>query len=212
MSKTALGLSLADISVFAKSLRRELAETQAFPTHVEMLNLLAKAAGFRNYQHLKASQAAELRLSAAEDVPVADDAVDHRKIEQILRCFSTDGILLRWPKKTSHQKLALWWCWAALPARRDLSEPEVNEILKRLNDFGDHVLMRREMIDWGMMTRSQDCRVYRRVEGKPPAEAASLIARLQQRKRASVMPRPSGRDQFKPGQKPVPPAASPTSP
>lgn len=212
MSKTALGLSLADISLFAKTLRRELAQSPDFPTHVEMLNVLAKAAGFRNYQHLKASQAAEVRLSAAQERPVVDEAVDHRKIEQILRCFSPDGILLRWPKKTSHQKLALWWCWAALPARRDLSEREVNEILRRLNDFGDHVLMRREMIDWGMMTRSQDCRVYRRVEGKPPAEAASLIARLQQRKRASVTPRPSGRDSFRPDRTPVPPVASPTSP
>ncbi len=85
-------------------------------------------------------------------------------------------------------------------------------VLKALNGFGDHVLMRREMIDWGMMTRSLDCKVYRRVETKPPAEAASLIARLQERKRAGIVPRPSGREQFRLARMQAPPAASPTSP
>ena len=167
-------------------------------------------AGFRAIRcEEEASRPAETRLDSRETPE--PDPVDHRRIEQVLRCFNEEGVLLRWPKKTSHQRLALWWGWAAMPSRRDLTEPEVNAVLKRMNDFGDHVLMRREMIDWGMMTRSLDCKVYRRVEKRPPAEAASLIARLQERKRAGVTPRPSGREQFRLARMQVPPAASPTS-
>ena len=252
MSKTVSGMVVTDVSAFAKSIRRELLARETGPdhkpvSHVELLNILARSAGFRNFQHLKASDrkvdtgfrtirceeeasdrkvdtgfrairceeetscgAAESPLDARETPE--PEPVDHRKIEQILRCFDASGVLLRWPKKTSHQRLALWWCWAAMPSRRDLTEPEVNVVLKALNGFGDHVLRRREMIDWGMMTRSLDCKVYRRVETKPPAEAASLIARLQERKRAGIVPRPSGREQFRLARMQAPPAASPTSP
>ncbi|WP_137135418.1 DUF2087 domain-containing protein [Rhizobium sp. FKY42] len=233
MSKTVSGLVVTDVSAFAKSIRKELLARETGTgdkpvSHLELLNILARSAGFRNFQHLKASDrkvetgfrsircdeqaacgAAESRFDARETPE--PDPIDHRKIEQVLRCFDESGVLLRWSKKTSHQRLALWWCWAAMPSRRDLTEPEVNAVLKRMNDFGDHVLMRREMIDWGMMTRSLDCKVYRRVETKPPAEAASVIARLQQRKRANVLPRPSGREQFRLARMQVPPAASPTS-
>lgn len=234
MSKTVSGMVVTDVSAFAKSIRRELLARETGSehkpvSHLELLNILARSAGFRNFQHLKASDrkvdtgfrtirceqeascgAAETRPDLRE--PPEPDPVDHRKIEQILRCFNESGVLLRWPKKTSHQRLALWWCWAAMPSRRDLTEPQVNAVLKAMNGFGDHVLMRREMIDWGMMTRSLDCKVYRRVETKPPAEAASLIARLQQRKRAGIVPRPSGREQFRLARMQAPPAASPTSP
>lgn len=234
MSKTVSGMVVTDVSAFAKSIRRELLARETGTdhkpvSHLELLNILARSAGFRNFQHLKASdrkvdtgfrtirceeeascRVAETRLDARETPE--PEPVDHRKIEQILRCFDASGVLLRWPKKTSHQRLALWWCWAAMPSRRDLTEPEVNVVLKALNGFGDHVLMRREMIDWGMMTRSLDCKVYRRVETKPPAEAASLIARLQERKRAGIVPRPSGREQFRLARMQAPPAASPTSP
>lgn len=216
MSKTLSGMTVTDVSAFAKAIRKELLGRDAGPdkgpvSHLELLNILARGAGFRNFQHLKASQAAEVRLDTVAQKLPEPEPVDHRKIEQLMRCFDDDGVMLRWPKKTSHQRLALWWCWAALPARRELTEPEVNAVLKRMNDFGDHVLMRREMIDWGMMTRSLDCKVYRRVETPPPAEAASLIARLQERKRAKVMPRPSGREQFRQARMQAPPAASPTS-
>lgn len=234
MSKTVSGMVVTDVSAFAKSIRRELLARETGTdhrpvSHLELLNILARSAGFRNFQHLKASDrkvdtgfrtirceeeascgAAESPLDARETPE--PEPVDHRKIEQILRCFDASGVLLRWPKKTSHQRLALWWCWAAMPSRRDLTEPEVNVVLKALNGFGDHVLMRREMIDWSMMTRSLDCKVYRRVETKPPAEAASLIARLQERKRAGIVPRPSGREQFRLARMQAPPAASPTSP
>ncbi|MGN7291955.1 DUF2087 domain-containing protein [Rhizobium sp. SAFR-030] len=212
MSKTILSLMVPDVSALAKKLGRELGERAAPPSHVEILNMLARGAGFRNFQHLKADASAGQRLAAPQPVTIDPEPVDHRRIEQVLRCFDAEGVMLRWPKKTSQQKLALWWCWAALPARRDLSEPEVNAVLKRLNAFGDHVLIRRELIDWGMVSRSADCKNYRRIETRPPAEAAHLIRHLQDRIRSQVAPRPSNRPPLRPVRTPAPPAASPTSP
>ncbi len=211
MSKDVHTLTIPDISALAKTLRRELAAKDAQPSHVELLNIIARGAGFRNFQHLKASQSAAVRLEAPP-VAAEPEPVDHRKIEQVLRCFDARGIMSRWPKKTSQQKLALWWCWAQIPARCELPEREVNEILKRFNAFGDHVLIRRELIDWGMVSRSADCRIYRRIETRPPAEAATLIRHLAERVRAGVPPRPSNRPGLKRDPLPVLPAASPTSP
>ncbi|MCY1664315.1 DUF2087 domain-containing protein [Rhizobium sp. SL86] len=211
MSKDVHVLTIPDISALAKTLRRELEARDTRPSHVELLNIIARGAGFRNFQHLKASQSAAVRLEAPQ-VPAEPEPVDHRKIEQVLRCFDGSGVMARWPKKTSQQKLALWWCWAQIPARRDLAEREVNEILKRFNGFGDHVLIRRELIDWGMVSRSADCRIYRRIETRPPPEAANLIRHLAERVRAAVPPRLSNRPGLRRDPSPVPPAASPTSP
>ncbi|SIP96115.1 hypothetical protein SAMN05880590_101454 [Rhizobium sp. RU35A] len=211
MSKTLHAVTIPDLSALAKILRRELYARDTPPSHVELLNLLARGAGFRNFQHLKASHAAAARLEAAPE-PVEAEPVDHRRIELVLRCFDDEAVMARWPKKTAQQKLALWWCWASLPARRELSEPEVNAILKALNGFGDHVLIRRELVDWGMVARSPDCRIYRRIETRPPADAAALIAHLQARKRAKRVPRVSNRPPFTPVRSPARPDASPTSP
>ncbi|WP_377295788.1 DUF2087 domain-containing protein [Rhizobium sp. SGZ-381] len=218
MSRIPLSITVPDVSALAKAIRHALeADESRKPGHVELLNILARGAGFRNFQHLKASHSAEMRLAAPEPPPQPEpEAVDHRRIEQVLRCFDQNGVLVRWPKKTQQQKLALWWCWSLMPGRTELPEPQVNELLKRLNGFGDHVLMRREMVDWGMMTRSTDCRLYRRTEVRPPADALVLIQHLQARIRARAVPRVSNRldrrAEFRQARPPARPAALPTSP
>lgn len=211
MSKTLLSVTVPDVSALAKTLRRELDARQSHPSHVELLNIIARGAGFRNFQHLRAAQMAQVRLAATPEAS-EPEPVDHKRIEQVARCFDAGGVMVRWPKKTSQQKLALWWCWAALPARRDLAEREVNEILKRMNGFGDHVLIRRELVDWGMVSRSTDCKVYRRIETRPPAEAAALIRHLEAKRREGVAPRLLNRPALKPGLSPALPVASATSP
>ena len=59
MVRLACPLSTPDISAFAKSLQTALdarhAEGHSPPPHVELLNLLARAAGARNYATLKAT-------------------------------------------------------------------------------------------------------------------------------------------------------------
>ena len=65
MSRTAVPFRVDDLSPFARTLRQSLAGHEGTPTHVELLNMLAKAAGFANYQNLRADAAAADRLAAA---------------------------------------------------------------------------------------------------------------------------------------------------
>ena len=86
MSRQILSLTIADLSAFAKSLREQLNTLDEKPSHVDMLNMLARSAGFRNYQHLKA---------VTEDAPKADP-VDLTLVEKVSRHFDAEGVLMRW--------------------------------------------------------------------------------------------------------------------
>ena len=91
MSKEAIQLLVADITPFARSLSLQLKETDGQPSHLALLNILARAAGFRNYQHLRASQAAKVRLDGTEA------PVDFKRVEKCLQQFDGAGQLIRWP-------------------------------------------------------------------------------------------------------------------
>jgi hypothetical protein len=159
-------ITIEDLSTFTKSLRATLLQQDDFPSHAKMLSLVAKAAGYDNYQHLKA------------DAPTPHAAKPPRGIARALRVFES-GLMTRWPKQTSVQGLCLWAFWAKLPANHDMTEAEVNAVLKAGHSFGDHALLRRSLIDHRLVTRTKDGRTYRRIEQAPSADALSVIAAVQ---------------------------------
>ena len=175
MSRQRLPFNAPDISALAKSLARQLDESPERPGHVEMLNLLARAVGFRNYQALRASHQAQARL-AREAGPEA--AVDYRRIEQWRRYFDESGCLQRWPKKHSHREACLWVLWSRLPARQRWSEPELNARLRAQECLGDHLLLRRALVDGGWLSRTDAGGEYRRIERRPPQELSALLSVL----------------------------------
>ncbi len=179
MSRTTLPFHANDISAVARSLRQQLAGREAAPGHVELLNMLARSIGHRNFQHLRAQLSAHERLNA----PPAPEAepIDYRRIERLARCYDARSRLQRWPRKRSEQLIALWVLWSRLPVREELSETQVNERLQALHGFGDHALLRRELFDLGLMERTRDGRVYRRVEQPMPADALALLRHLKLR-------------------------------
>ncbi|WP_299353225.1 DUF2087 domain-containing protein [uncultured Shimia sp.] len=164
MSKDANPLFIADVSAFTKTLRKSLAGQEALPGHAAMLALVAKAAGFRNHQHMR--------------VTTSPPELDELAMKRARRVFGTDGRMTRWPKHTKVQGLCLWPFWARMPAHRDLREVEVNTILKEGMAFVDHVLLRRSLIDHGLAEREVDGSAYRRIERKPTPEALALMAHL----------------------------------
>ncbi len=182
MSKLIIPFATPDISALAKSLRAQLAELGHTPSHVEMLNLLAKAGGHTNFQHMRADAAAAGRLSASPAAP----PVDHTRLEKLLRHFDAEGRMLRWPGKTSHQDLCLWVIWSRIPADTRMSELEVNEIIKDAHHFGDHAILRRSLVDMKMLARTPDGRLYRRIEKPPTPDAEALIAATSQRRAATA--------------------------
>lgn len=173
--KAALPFAAPDISALAKTLSREIRALDAAPGHIQMLNILARAAGYRNYQALKAQHDARDRLDAP---PKPEPAVDHLLVERTARYFDPAGRLESWPSKVSQQRLCLWTLWSRIPAETDLTERQVSDRLKADDLFGDHALLRRDMIDMGLLTRTRDGRVYRRVERPPPAEALALMRKV----------------------------------
>ncbi|WP_322516902.1 DUF2087 domain-containing protein [Rhodopseudomonas palustris] len=179
MTRTVFPFAAPDVSTLARALHRELDAQDRKLGHVQLLNLLTRAAGYRNFQHFRAQfDAADQLQRQPEPEPVAD----LQKVVRVARYFDRAGGLTRWPKKASHRLLCLWVLWSRVPAGQEMSEKPFNELLAAHHGFGDHALLRRELCDRGLMTRTRDGRVYRRIEQKPPPEAVALIRALAPRR------------------------------
>jgi hypothetical protein len=191
MSRIPLPLHVEDISALARSLRGQLNACDSTPGHVELLNMLARSSGYKNFQHFRAQAEGQTRLaSPAPQTQDSDSAgnnqnivasIDSAKVQRISRYFNPEGRLIRWPGKYSHREPCLWVLWSRLPARQDLTEKQVNALLLAGHLFGDHALLRREMFDRGMLARTPDGRVYRRIERQPSLEALALLRLLGER-------------------------------
>ena len=101
--------------------------------------------------------------------------VDQKLVQRVARCFDAEGRLTRWPARRSDQILALWGLWSSIPARTRMSEMEVSSQIRQLHLFGDHALLRRELCDLGLMVRTPDGRIYRRVEKPLPEDVTALL-------------------------------------
>lgn len=182
MSRTPIPFVAEDISALARTLASEIAGHDGAPGHVEWLNILARAGGFANFQHFRAQHDARAEL---ETPPPPPASVDMARLGRILRYFDEAGRLIRWPGKASHRPDCLWVLWSRMPAGAVMHEREVNERLAAEHLFGDYALLRRELVDTGLMRRTQDGREYRRIEQAPPPEAVELIRLLGRRRRAA---------------------------
>lgn len=174
MSRSVYPLAVADLSAFAKSVRAQLAGLDHAPSHVEMLNLLCRAAGYRNYQAFRAHAAP----AATTPAPVRE--ADHGLVAKVARHFDRDGRLLQWPAREKQAMLCLWVLWSRIPAGAVLTEREISSLLDGWHDFGDHALLRRALYDFGLVDRTRDGREYRRIEQQPPAELRVLLQRLRE--------------------------------
>jgi hypothetical protein len=191
MSRVALAFDVPDASLFAKSLGQSLktrhAEGHPPPGHVELLNLMARALGHRNLQSLQAGARQKVPTPplAPEDRPAPLALSDNAR--KALMQFDSRGRLIRWPHKFSVQKLAMWVLWTLFDGRRVYTEAQVNEVLKAANAFGDHVTLRRELINHKLLSRKPDCSEYRKLsQPRPDDEVRALLQawRLQRRTRA----------------------------
>jgi hypothetical protein len=171
MTRTTLPLQISDVSTFARNLQRQL-EAEAKPGHLALLNMLARAAGFQNHQHLRA------QVNAAERIAAPAPKADMKRVEAALRCFDAAGQMTHWPAKTSLQHLCLWALWAHLPRGQTLTEREISTRLNALHRFTDAAILRRTLVELQLVSRSQDGAEYLRREQPPPPEALALIRAL----------------------------------
>lgn len=181
----AIALVAPDLSAFAKTLRKQWVERQARgdkpPSHVELLNLIAKAAGHANVQALKAA-AGNAAPTARAARPPENTVLTPTAFKAAMQ-FDEQGRLVRWPTKFSVQRLAMWALWMHFDAKRVYREREVNSVLERLNTFGDHVTLRRELINMKLMSRKSDCSEYRKEPARPTDEVRAFLKVMRQRGR-----------------------------
>ena len=164
MARESISITIDDLSIFTKSLRKVLKQHDSLPGHAAMLGLVAKAAGYDNFQHLKAAK------------PAAKVAATNSKaMARALRIWQA-GHMTRWPKQISVQNLSMWVFWADVPSKTDLTEKQVNAILNARHSFKDPAILRRSMVEHRLLWRTTDGSVYRRIEQAPPPEALSLIS------------------------------------
>lgn len=187
MARTALPLAVNDIAAFARVLRARMLENEQAPSHLELLNWLTRAAGYKNFQHFRAVSAP--MTSPIQPVPAGcpqPQPVDETRLKRLARLYDGEGRLVRWPSKRGMQLTCLWTMWAAIPPRQVFDERTVTRLLDSRHHFGDPVLLRRELCDMGLLWRTPDCRAYRRIERRPPPDAVALIRRVGGRPAPSV--------------------------
>ncbi|WP_374674477.1 DUF2087 domain-containing protein [Ideonella sp.] len=202
-----VALHCDDASQFAKSLRQQLADHLATqpataPSHQQLLHMLARAAGHRNWQALRAAPGALLPPAtpaepavpavpppAQAEPPAEAPLGPHAR--KALTQFDTHGRLVRWPYKFSVQRLAMWGLWMRFDSGRVYTEREVNEILKAWTTYGDHVTPRRELVEMGLLAREADCSAYWKQPQRPDAEIRALLAALRARGRGDAPAAPA---------------------
>ena len=186
MPRELIACPVQDLSSFAKSLRKQLAEAQPDqtpPSHLSLMNMLARAAGHRNLQALKA--ASPLVPQPKPALPAPARGPRHPALsetaDRALRQYDEAGRLMRWPTKYSVQRLALWGLWLHFDAKRPYSEAEVNAVLNGWHRFGDHCTLRRELVNMKLLARTPDGAVYRKLAARPDEETAALLKALRTR-------------------------------
>ena len=175
MSRTCIPFSAGDVSALARSLRSQLTTLARTPSHLELLNMLARGAGHRNFQSLRAQETARHHLERPQP---ATEPVDLEQVLRVARHFDSGGRLATWPAKRAFQITCLWVLWSRLPAREPLTEEQLNCHLRADHLFSDHALLRRELCDQNLLARTPNGREYRRVERTPSAEALAVIRYL----------------------------------
>lgn len=81
------------------------------------------------------------------------------------RYLDNDGRLQIWPKKHADKQAVCEYVAQKFELDRFYHEREVNEVLKQWHTFSDWPLLRRELVERGLMTRNRDGTEYKRIPG-----------------------------------------------
>lgn len=87
--------------------------------------------------------------------------------EDISRFLDEEGRLKSWPAKRAMQKLVIRYICGKFESGLVYSEKEVNAILENWHTFGDYFILRRGLIEEGLMTRTRNGAEYRRIDVIP---------------------------------------------
>lgn len=167
MTKEIIPFHAPDISVLAKTLKKDIA-TNPEISHLELLNSLARGAGFKNFQHF--------RKDFDESSKVIPEVVQNTdQLKKVIRYFDKALVLHTWPNKEGLRVLCLWFIWSRIPYDRTYTEIEFNWLLNSLHSYRDPARLRRYLVSYDFVTRSADCSDYRRLKREIPPENMPII-------------------------------------
>ena len=97
------------------------------------------------------------------------------ELTHILRNFlDSNGKLTAFPAKRKMKLYCLLYLAQKIPADRDFTEREINDILLDWHAFADPATLRRELYDYRFLDRSRDGKVYRLGEHQPTPEELGI--------------------------------------
>lgn len=186
MTRLLVPLSTPDVSAFAKTLKAFLderhVEGKAPPSHVELLNLLARAAGMRNFATLKKivqvappADKVQPKRMTSENNEAVNLASMTSTVRKALLQFDDAGRLVRLPNKLSVQRMTMWALWTQFAANRKYTEKEVNAIVNGFHTFGDQATLRRELVNMKLLGRKSDCSEYWKEPHRPSEEVQDFL-------------------------------------
>ena len=189
MTRLLVPLSTPDLSAFTKTLKGFLDERHEAgkppPSHVELLNLLARAAGMRNFATVKnaaLTAPASVPLVVGNNAPATTqegDAISlstlSATVRKALLQFDESGRLVRLPNKLSVQQMTMWALWTQFAAHRKYTEKEVNAVANAFHTFGDQATLRRELVNMKLLGRKSDCSEYWKEPHRPNDEVQSFL-------------------------------------
>ncbi|MEI7763467.1 MAG: DUF2087 domain-containing protein [Comamonadaceae bacterium] len=187
MTRLLVPLATPDVSALTKTLKGFLDERHAAgkapPSHVELLNLMARAAGLRNFATLRKAAlttASDALVAPETEIPAPADAAISLStmsptVRKALLQFDDSGRLVRLPNKLSVQQMTMWALWTQFAASRKYTEKEVNAVTNAFHTFGDQATLRRELVNMKLLGRKSDCSEYWKEPQRPSDEVQSFL-------------------------------------
>ena len=81
-------------------------------------------------------------------------------MEDIKRFLNKDGQIEVWPAKLKNKIGVLDYLVTKFEMSKVYSEAEINSVIEKWSSFGDHVLLRRALIDYKFLIRDSSGREY----------------------------------------------------
>lgn len=107
-------------------------------------------------------------LYLAMENRVGDFCMKYFSLERLL---DDNGVVMRCPSKFGQRLQVVAYLAERFEPGCTYTELEVNDVIRSHIAFSDYVTIRRELVDFGFLMRSTDCREYRRAEELPLVES-----------------------------------------
>lgn len=89
-------------------------------------------------------------------------------IDEIKNFIDDDGRIKIWPSKMKKKKAVLEYLSNKFEHGRFYTEKEINNIIISWHNFNDYFLLRRGLVDYGLLTRTRNGAKYWKAETKKP--------------------------------------------